>query len=164
MDQALKELLKRDLFVQGFTYKWQEKVLPSASSFGDALHQARLAEEQHKQLNELYSRHSTDKVQPRKPSGKEESSKDGNSETTRPVPPKDIWHCTICGSLHHKARDCRQRQHSSEAPGRDRTRTSTSSVITAETLEDHCKRLQEEWTAAECQKMARKYQSYAGVD
>ena len=67
MDQASKELLKRDLFVQGLTYKWQEKILPSASSFGGALHQARLAEEQHKQLNELHSRHSTDKVQPRKP-------------------------------------------------------------------------------------------------
>lgn len=40
MDQALKELLKRDLFVQRLTNKWQEKVLPSASSFGDALHQA----------------------------------------------------------------------------------------------------------------------------
>ena len=37
-------------------------------------------------------------------------------------------------------------------------------VITAETLEDRCKRLKEEWTAAERQKMASEYQSYAGVD
>ena len=43
--------------------------------------------------DELHSRHSTDKVQPRKPSGKEESSKDGDSETTQPVPPKDTWRC-----------------------------------------------------------------------
>ena len=82
MDQGSKELLKRDLFIQGLAYKWQEMVLPSASSFGDALHRARSAEEQHKQLNELHSRHSTDKVQPRKPSGNKESSKDGDSETT----------------------------------------------------------------------------------
>ena len=51
-----------------------------------------------------------------------------------------------------------------EAPGRERTRTSTSSVIIAETLEDQCKRSQEEWTTAEHQKMASEYQSYAGVD
>ena len=51
-----------------------------------------------------------------------------------------------------------------EAPGRERTRTSTSSVITEETLEDQCKRLQEEWTTAEHQKMASEYQSYAWVD
>ena len=49
-------------------------------------------------------------------------------------------------------------------PGQERTSTSTSSVITVETLEDRCKRLQEEWTAAEHQKMASEYQSYAGVD
>ena len=107
MDQGSKELLKRDLFVQGLAYKWQEKVLPSASSFGDVLHQARLAEGQHKQLNELHSRHSTDKVQPWKPSGKEESSKDGVSETTRPVLPRDTWRCANCGSRRHKTRDCR---------------------------------------------------------
>ncbi len=47
MDQSSKEMLKRDLFVQGVALKWQEKVLPSASTFGDAMHQARLAEEQH---------------------------------------------------------------------------------------------------------------------
>lgn len=41
--------------------------------------------------------------------------------------------------------------------GRERTRTSTSSVITAETLEDRCKRLQEEWTTAEHQKIAIEY-------
>ena len=57
-------------------------------------------------------------------------------------------------------RDCHQRQHSSEAPGRERTGTSTSSVIITETLEDRCKRLQEEGTAAEHQKMASEYQSY----
>ena len=46
MDVASRKLLKRDLFVQGLLMKWQEKVLPSANSFVDALHQARAAEEQ----------------------------------------------------------------------------------------------------------------------
>ena len=46
MDQASKEMLKKDLFVQGLMLKWQEKVLPSATTFSDALHQARLAEDQ----------------------------------------------------------------------------------------------------------------------
>ncbi len=36
------------------TGKWKEKVLPSALTFGDALHQARLGEEQHKQLSDLH--------------------------------------------------------------------------------------------------------------
>ena len=46
MDQASKDMLKRDLFVQGLLWKWQEKVLPSsANTFDDALYQARIAEE-----------------------------------------------------------------------------------------------------------------------
>ena len=43
MELASKELLKRDLFVQGLSLKWQEKVLPSAATFADALHQAKAA-------------------------------------------------------------------------------------------------------------------------
>ena len=54
MDQASKEMLKRDLFVQGLLLKWQEKVVPSALTFADALHQARLAEDQDQQLSELH--------------------------------------------------------------------------------------------------------------
>ena len=57
MDQASKDMLKRDLFVQGLLWKWQEKVLPSsANTFGDALYQARVAEEQEKQLSDLHKR------------------------------------------------------------------------------------------------------------
>ena len=51
MDQESKDL-KRDLFVLGLRMKWQ-KVLPSAESFSDCLHQARAAE-QERQLNELH--------------------------------------------------------------------------------------------------------------
>ncbi len=54
MDQDSKDLLKRDLFVQGLKLHWQEKVLPSAETFADALHQARAAEEQDRQLGEMH--------------------------------------------------------------------------------------------------------------
>ena len=54
MDQESKDLLKRDLFVLGLALKWQEKVLPSSKDFGDCLHQARAAEEQERQLNEIH--------------------------------------------------------------------------------------------------------------
>ena len=56
MDQAFKDMLKRDLFMQGLLWKWQEKVLPSANTFDDALYQARIAEEQERQLSDLHKR------------------------------------------------------------------------------------------------------------
>ena len=46
IDDGFKATLKRDLFVQGLLLRWQEKVLPTAETFSDALHQARTAEEQ----------------------------------------------------------------------------------------------------------------------
>ena len=55
MDTASKATLKRDLFVQGLHLKWQERVLPSAESFEDALFQARIAEEQERDL--AYKQH-----------------------------------------------------------------------------------------------------------
>lgn len=55
MDQASKEMLKRDLFVQGLLLKWQEKVVPSANTFADALYKARLVEEQDRQLAEIHN-------------------------------------------------------------------------------------------------------------
>ena len=54
-------LLKRDLFIQGLSLKWQEKVLPSAATFADALHQAQAAEEQDTLLGELHHGHPLDK-------------------------------------------------------------------------------------------------------
>ena len=54
MDESSKELLKRDIFVQGLLLKWQKKVLPSASTFSDALHQARAAEQQERQLSRMH--------------------------------------------------------------------------------------------------------------
>ena len=54
MDLESKALLKRDSFVQGLLLKWQEKVLSSAKSFTDTLHQARVAEEQECQLAAIH--------------------------------------------------------------------------------------------------------------
>ena len=48
-------MLKRDLFIQGLLLKWQEKVLPSADIFADALYQARTMEEQSKQLSKMHA-------------------------------------------------------------------------------------------------------------
>ena len=57
MDQASKNMLKRDLFVQGLLWKCQEKVLSSsADTVDDALYQARIAEEQGRQLSDLHKR------------------------------------------------------------------------------------------------------------
>ena len=66
MDAASRELLKWDLFVQGLLMKWQGKVLLSANSFVNALHQARAAEEQKKQLLEIHDTSSTEKPYHRK--------------------------------------------------------------------------------------------------
>ncbi len=59
IDPSFKSTLKRDLFVQGLLLKWQEKVLPTAESFSEALHQARTAEEQERQLAEMHRRDSS---------------------------------------------------------------------------------------------------------
>ena len=67
MDLASKELLKSDLFVQGLSLKWQEKVLPSAVTFPDALHQARAAEEQDTLLGELHHGRPPDKSSDKPP-------------------------------------------------------------------------------------------------
>ena len=55
MDESSRAMLKRDLFIQGLLLKWQEKVLPSAETFADALYQARTMEEQSKQLSKMHA-------------------------------------------------------------------------------------------------------------
>ena len=170
MDHASKELLKRDLFVQGLTLKWQEKVLPSAATFADALHQARAAEEHAKQLNEIHK--GTSKASTPRTTG----AASGGPSEPRSNPPKTTepanvaptsrtsmrGRCHGCGSLRHRVRECPQRQPPSEARGRDGG--ATSSVVTAavetqdqdgESLDDRCRRLREEWMAAEHQKMGQ---------
>ena len=179
MDEAAKEMLKRDLFVQGLILKWQEKVLPSAATFSDALHQARLAEEQSRQLGELHRGRLQERTQPKKVTWKATESKSAGGETIQretsgtPTPtmsrPREPGRCYRCGSLRHKARECPQRQTPTESPVRAGTRAATSSSVTAapssqaESLEDRCLRLQQEWTAAEHQRMSADYQTYTEI-
>ena len=73
MELASKELLKRDLFVQGISLKWQEKVLPSAATFADALHQAQAAKEQDTLLGELHRGCPPDKPPPSRSSVQNQS-------------------------------------------------------------------------------------------
>ena len=54
MDASSKKLLKRAVFVQGLLFKWQKKVLQSASTYSDALHQANAAEQQERQLSRMH--------------------------------------------------------------------------------------------------------------
>ena len=123
MDQASKGMLKRDLFVQGLMWKWQEKVLPSANSFDDALYQARVAEEQERQLSDLHrrdlvpSKHFTlqRKRPPSLPGGDKEPSRitlkpegaqpqSGGGASTQPKPFRGK--CRKCFGFGHKMRDC----------------------------------------------------------
>ena len=162
MDDAAKEMLKSDLFVQGLILKWQEKVLPSAATFSDALHQARLAEEQSRQLSELHKGRLQERTQPKKVTWKATEPKSAGGETIQretsgtPTPttsrPREPGRCYRCGSLRHKARECPQRQTPTESPVRAGTRAATSSSVTAapssqaESLEDKCLRLQQDPT------------------
>ena len=182
MDLASKELLKRDLFVQGLSLKSQEKVLPSAATFADALHQVRAAEEQDTLLGELHPGHppdkSSDKPPPSRSSSQNRSVGGGDSErgsdlrtsdTRRGVRPR---RCYICHSLQHQTYECPQRNDPSEASGWDcsRQKTATSSAVSAartiegESLSEQCERLQQEWAAAERQRMSKEYHSSAGID
>ena len=83
MDEDSRNMLKRDLFVQGLLLKWQEKVLPSAETYMDALHQARANEKQSRQLANLHGAGGTRSQ--RKETGKEtEKEPDGNATKALP--------------------------------------------------------------------------------
>ena len=176
MDQESKELLKRDLFVQGLLLRWQEKVLPSAKSFNDALYQARTAEEQERQLSEMHPRDSlinsrSVHTNNRSQSTRLTSDADRKIESNKVQTSSSIKQpqrtnsstltCYSCGGVGHKQRDCYARRRPTEASGKGNT-TGYSSAITSDTTEllsDRCNRLQKEWTDAEFQRMTTIYRS-----
>ena len=111
MDLASKELLKMDLFIQGLSLMCQEKVLPSAATFADALHQACAAEEQDTLLGDLHRRRPPDKPSDKQPPSRSSSHNQSvgegelervpgsrTSDTRRGVRPR---RCYICHSLQH---------------------------------------------------------------
>ena len=106
MDEPSKVMLKRDLFVQGLLLKWQEKVVPSAATFGDALHCARLAEEHARQISEIHKDRG-DKAFPKKQSPAGSSEKE---LVVDPPPKTPSRGCFKCGSQRHRARECPQRK------------------------------------------------------
>ena len=147
MDQASKELLKGDLYVLGLLLKWQEKMVPSAKTFEDALHQARLAEEQGQQMSAI-----------QRDRGYGSSSRVSNntennstsSQVTTPTPRPDAKACFKCGSRHHKATQCPLDQPPAETPRRSQQSTNAIGMtVEAETLDARCTRLREELTTAE---------------
>lgn len=158
VDAKFKGVLKRDIFVQGLLLKWQEKVLPSAETFADALHQARTAEEQEKQLGEMHPK--TPKEAAKDPPGKSAGGTSRNTPAEQQTPrftPRGSGpvRCAHCRGIGHLARDCRKRQQKpTEATGGGGSHSSsgTNSAVTAERSEipsDHCQRLQQEWVDAE---------------
>ena len=113
MEQESKDLLKRDLFALGLRMKWQEKVLPSAESFSDSLHQARAAEEQERQLNELHQPKGSEAARSSKAAkGSAQCRSDSTPQVRLPEHPSPpVWssRCWKCGSTRHQQRDCPQR-------------------------------------------------------
>ena len=152
MDEPSKVMLKCDLFVQGLLLKWQEKVVPSATTFGDALHRAGLAEEHDRQITEIH-RGRVDKSQPKK------KAPVGNTEepVPDPVPKTPGKGCFRCGSQRHRARECPQRRPPSETPGKPATRLLVIASGSSESLDAKCARLHEELAVAEHQRLLSSY-------
>ena len=169
MDESSKALLKRDVFVQGLLLKWQKKVLPSASTFSDALHQARAAEQQERQLSKMHP--------PQRIGSKSRPSSEDNPQSTPPAklvkgdkppsrPRREPAKCFECSSTAHKWRDCPLLKPT-ETPGKVKT-ASTKAITTSsgatESLDEKCQRLQQEWTDAEFTRLYKGYDASVVVD
>lgn len=187
MNQASKHMLKRDIFVQGLLWKWQEKVLPSANTFDDALYQARIAEEQKRQLSDLHRRDQSSGKQftppPKKPPSPLAEDKVGDHSGTSSKPggaqqpggdarpqqkPFKSWKCRKCFGIGHNMRDCPQRDPPTESPAHVSTSMMTASRPaldqTEESLEQHCQCLSKELAEAELQCMTSAYNDHIDVD
>ncbi len=160
MDQASKE--KRDLFIQGLSLRWQEKVVPSASTFADALHKARVVEEHDRQLAEIHKG--------RMDRGDKSFLKKAVKPTLKAVTPSDSppkvqqgRGCFKCGSLRHRAYACPQRKPPTETPGKAAPAPSNQ-VTGAELLDQRCAQLQAELAEVEHRRMLGDYGGNVGVD
>ena len=175
VDAAFKGVLKRDVFVQGLLLKWQEKVLPSAKTFADALHQARTAEEQERQLGLMHhggvAAGKKDGVLRAQPGKQARGDKPNTAEQQSPQTGSSYLsriQCYKCHGSGHFARQCPlAKKHASEASGGGGTSSGTSSTVRADEPEnpsDQCQRLQREWVDAEFSRLAEVYTQGASVD
>jgi len=164
MDTASKATLKRDLFVQGLQLKWQEKVLPTAESFEVALFQARIAEEQARDLAYLHKQQYSNFR-----SNVEASTSKKNTGPGAKHFQSNAFGgaCFSCGKVGHRQRDCPLTIPPPEATGLGKA---TNSVITAtansfrpqNSTEGQCAQLRLALADAEFQRMCQNYGSHTG--
>ena len=103
MDESSEELLKRDVFVQGLLLKWQKKVLPSASTFSDALQQVRGAKQQERQLSRMHP--------PPRPTLKSRVASDHKTLSAPPTEPLREDKLTSRSKRDPKCFECRSTSH-----------------------------------------------------
>ena len=136
-------------------------MVPSAATFGDALHCARLAEEHTKQILEIH-KNREEKGFPKKQVVAESSKKKPVAEVPFKMPGRG---CFRCGSQCHRARECPQRKPPGKSLGKP---PATISIVTAEgggeSLDTKCMRLHKEMAAAEHQRLLGSCESGACVD
>ena len=117
IDPAFRRTLKRDLFVQGLILKWQEKVLPTAENFTEALYQARTAEEQERQLAQIHKREALGPFPSHPQVGAPEKSGDDNAQKGQGPGNRRQLRCFKCYGLGHFSKDCPMRKAPPEARG-----------------------------------------------
>ena len=154
VDAAFKGVLKRDVFV------------PSATTFADALHQARTAEEQERQLGLIHhggvAAGKKDGVLRAQPGKQARGDKPNTTEQQSPQTGSSY----LSSGSGHFARQCPlAKKHASEASGGGGTSSGTSSADEPENpIGDQCQRLQHEWVDAEFSQLAEVYSQGASVD
>ena len=126
MDESSCAILKRDLFIQGLLLKWQEKALPSADTFADALYQARSMDEQSKQLSKMHASGGGQRESPH--STKKPQEEISTRQSQHQYPKETNKKCHHCGSTKHFIRDCPMKRAQTETPGRKEQHTSNTNT------------------------------------
>ena len=157
MDESSCTILKRDLFIQDLLLKWQEKALPSAETFADALYQARTMEEQSKQLSKMHTSGGSQRESPH--SIKKPQEQISTRQRQHQCPKETNKKCHRCGSTKHFIRDCPMKRAQTETLGRKEQHTSNTNTGQTQQSEDKtCEDLHQLWVEAEFSRMKRAFQ------